>query len=213
MTPTPPPSSLRPERRVLERLAASALFVEGIDLAAVAWVNGGTVAAIGATDATALVLTEHQVRAGAGPVAEALVGRLGQATDLGMGSVDQQLAGLAAAHGVLAVVAHPVAHEGVVIGVVALYCQGPPLLDRQATEAGIADLVARTATALARYGGAGPSRTTVELAAEVVARTLGMSVIEALVLLRDQAYQHEVALEDVAAGVLDGSSPLVESWG
>ena len=213
MTPTSPPSPPRPERRVLERLAASALPVAGVDHAAVAWVGSGTVLAIGASDTTALVLTEHQVRAGVGPIPDALAGRPAQAMDLGEGSVDRQLADLAASHGVLAAAAHPVEREGVIIGVVALYRHGPAPSDREAAEAGVADVVARTARALARYSGSAAGRTTVELAAEVVARTLGISAIEALVVLRDQAYQHEAALEDVAAGVLDGSSPLVDARG
>lgn len=198
---TPSP---RPPRRALDRLAVSALAVEGVDHAAVGSVRAGSVLALGATDLAALALSEEQVRTGAGPVPDALVTRQPVAmAEMSVGWRARSLADLAGAHGVVSLAAYPVVADGRVVGVVA--CFGTR---RGVPGPGISDVVARAAGVLAPRPVGGVERSTVALAAEVVGRRRRVSELEALVLLRRYARASGVTLEDVAESVLAGSPAL-----
>jgi len=201
-----PPGTPRrtPNRRTLERLARSALTVDGVDHAAVGVVRKGSVVALGATDHPALVLAEEQVHSGVGPLVEALeTQRPVEVPALTSAEVPPALAVLAGAHGVVAAAAHPVVAGSEVVGVVAT-CGVRPLVPGPA----IGPVVARAASVLAPGGHPDSRRTTVELAAEVVGRHWGISFPEALVLLRACARSTGVPLEDVAASLLDGTLAL-----
>ena len=176
----------------------------GADHAAVGWVSAGAVASVGDTDLTALVLTEEQVRTGSGPVVDALVRRAPvEAASLPGAYAGLPVVDLAAAHGVAAVAAHPVLVDGNVVGVVAIYLSRPGV-----PAPGITAAVANAARVLTphRVGLVEPS--TVDLAAEQLARGWRVDPIQALVALRAYARQRGLPLEDLATGVVDGSLTL-----
>lgn len=200
----PASPSLRLHRSALDRLAVSALAVDGVDHAAVGSVRGGSVRSLGATDLTALILSEEQVRTGAGPVPDALVAHQPVTlAELPVERAARSLVDLAGEHGVLSLAAYPILSDGRVVGVVACYGTRPGV-----PGPAIADVVARAVRALAASSVPDVERSTVELAAEVVGRQLRVSAVEALVTLRSRARASGVPLEEVARRVLDGSLTL-----
>ncbi len=185
------------------------LAVEGVDCAAVGVVRSGSLIALGASDRVALLLSEEQVRTGLGPLPDAIA--FAQPTELG--ELPEQwavtsLGVLAHGHGVVALAAYPVIAEGQVAGVVACfgYRQGVP-------GSGVVGALERVASVLSPPQQFAAEASTVELAAEALGRTRGVSLIEALVLLRGRARSSGAALEDVALGVLDGSLVLDPTGG
>jgi hypothetical protein len=109
---------------------------------------------------------------------------------------------------VVGLAAYPVIAEGQVVGAVACFAnrQGVP-------GSGVVGAVERVASVLSPLREFGGEASTVELAAEALGRTRGVSLIEALVLLRGRARSSGAALEDVALGVLDGSLVLDPTGG
>jgi len=204
MTASPHRHPQRTQRRILERLAVSAVAAAGADHAAVGWVSAGAVVSVGGTDLTALVLTEEQVRSGNGPVIDALVRRAPvEAVSLPGAFAGLPVVDLAAAHGVAAMAAHPVLVGGGAVGVVATYHARPG-----APAPGISTVVSNAARVLTpqRVGLVEPS--TVDLAAQQLACRWRVDAIQALVALRAYARQRGLPLEDLAAGVLDDGVTL-----